>query len=72
MRIQRRHQHRTIFKRLSDALFVGLNPNSAAIAERPARVGEDLDRRQDVVQHDGLPTTPLLFSWPYALPVSDG
>jgi hypothetical protein len=54
----------------SDALLVGLGPNSAAIPERPGRVGEDLDRRQDVVQHDGLRTTPLLFSWPYAFPAS--
>ena len=46
---------------LSDALLVGLDPNNAAIPERPGRVGEDLDRRQDVVQHDGLPTTPLFF-----------
>lgn len=37
-----------------DAFFVGLDANGATIAERAAGVGEELDRHQQVVQHDRL------------------
>ena len=33
MWIQRGHQHQTITKMLSDALFIGLDPNGAAITK---------------------------------------
>jgi hypothetical protein len=45
-----------------DAFFVGLNPNGAAIAERAASIGEQLDRCQHVVQHHGFVHVQLKVS----------
>src|SRR6266446_5373381 len=47
-------QHQTITKMLSDALFIGLDPNGATITKRTRGVRQELDRCQHVMQHDRL------------------
>jgi len=54
VRIEGRYEHQRIVEMFFHPFLVRLDPNSAAVAERAGRVSEELGRRQDIVQDDGL------------------
>ena len=59
VRVERRDQHQRLFDVLPDAIEVRLESVRAVQVERTARIGEQLDRLEHVVQDHGLET----FSW---------